>query len=394
MAASEASVGKATLGAGHLHTPQDQIYDSFTPDGDKVEPGKKVALPISPESPVLQSFASSASHPAQDDVLFPDNTQSDNQDPLFESHSEQSESQEQDIVVPPTASPVRPQKVIEIPNPAYVRGTQILLEPSHKAALSYYKDCMAGLESTRGAQRAAGTLPFPQLSSVQPRDPVSDQQVRLLSTRPLLTRPAGVAKLKSPPKTAAVKAKTTLKAALPKAATPEKATTPARRSRTPRQRSNPNLQGATIPGDDEKKHKRAAPSKNTAPKESDLHWREMDDFAPPLSSLDGSNRLKATWGPGTVPLDVHDEPDADCLSEIEMKVAATLRLKPVQYLANKRRIFNAKVESLKANKSFTKTAAQNECNIDVNKASALWTAFDQAGWFERRWFEQYLPTAT
>ncbi|KAK0253018.1 hypothetical protein LTR91_025301 [Friedmanniomyces endolithicus] len=394
MAASEASVGKATLGAGHLHTPQDQIYDTFTQGSDKPETVKKLAQiatispPISPDTPILASFASTSSHHAQDQVLFPDASQSDYQDPLFESQSESSASQDKGASASASASSKR-SRLIDIPDPAYVRGTMIPIERSYEAAEDYYKNCMSGLENIRAAQRAAGTLPAPQRSSAQPRDPMSIQQVRMLVPRPLLTRPAGVTKPKPSPKAAALKPKATSADAAPKAVAPEK-TTPTRRSRTPRQRSNNEPSTGANQADDDKKHKRAAPSKNTPTKESDLRWREIEDFSPPLSSLDGSSRLKATWGPGTAPLDISDEQDADCLGPIEMRVAATLRLKPVQYLANKRRIFAAKVTSLKDGKTFTKTAAQNQCNIDVNKASALWTAFDGAGWFERTWFEKYL----
>ncbi|KAK1813176.1 hypothetical protein LTR12_012430 [Friedmanniomyces endolithicus] len=399
MAASEASVGKATLGAGHLHTPQDQIYDTFTQGSEKPETEKKLAQiatispPISPDTPLIASFASTSSHHAQDQVLFPDATQSDDQDPLFESQSEQSASQEKGATASTSASSHR-SKLIDIPEPAYVRGTMIPIERSYEAAEAYYMNCMSSLESVRAAQRAAGTLPAPQRSSVQPRDPMSIQQVRMLVPRPLLTRPAGVTKPKPSPKAAAVKPKTTPGVTPTKAVATEKTTTPTRRSRTPRQRSITEHSTGANQADDDKKHKRAAPSKNTPSKESDLRWRQIEDYSPPLSSLDGSSRLKATWGPGTAPLDISDEQDAECLGPVEMRVAATLRLKPVQYLANKRRIFAAKVNSLKDGKTFTKTAAQNECNIDVNKASALWTAFDGAGWFERTWFEKYLPVRT
>ena len=74
----------------------------------------------------------------------------------------------------------------------------------------------------------------------------------------------------------------------------------------------------------------------------------------------------------------------------EIEAAAELKLFGAQYLANKRRIFIAKVNSLREGKHFTKTAAQQACNIDVNKTSKLWEAYEKSGWFDREHFEQFL----
>ena len=49
-------------------------------------------------------------------------------------------------------------------------------------------------------------------------------------------------------------------------------------------------------------------------------------------------------------------------------------------------MFSAKVEYIRMGKSFTKTAAQTVTNIDVNKTSKLWEAFDRVGWWDEKWF--------
>ncbi|KAK3114585.1 hypothetical protein LTR53_006959 [Teratosphaeriaceae sp. CCFEE 6253] len=398
MASQATTAGRATVGAGYLHTPEEKPFDSFTQGSSKDEFGTKLAPvttlspPISPEDIALPTFASTSSQETRDELLYPDHTQSEDQAPLFHQQREHSDAQGNSV----PASPFKRLRVTTTPDLVTVPGTLIQIERSPEGAKAYYDSCMASLEGIRFAQRAAGTLPFPQRSSnAQARDAVSARQLHSLLTRPAsVTKSTRPASAKSPLKHTAkpITPKASPPKAAPiKAATPDATAVPSKRSRTPRQRSHSDFLSDAFPGDNDKKHKRAAPSKQTPSKESDLHWREMEDFSPPLSSLDSlPNRLKAVWGPGTAPLDIHDEQDAECLTEIEIEVAATLRLKPVQYLANKRRIFEAKVQSLRENKGFTKTAAQSACNIDVNKASALWIAFDKVGWFERRWFEKWL----
>ena len=50
----------------------------------------------------------------------------------------------------------------------------------------------------------------------------------------------------------------------------------------------------------------------------------------------------------------------------------------------------ARVKYMRERKNFTKTAAQNATNIDVNKTSRLWEAFDRVGWFEDSLFRQFM----
>ena len=39
---------------------------------------------------------------------------------------------------------------------------------------------------------------------------------------------------------------------------------------------------------------------------------------------------------------------------------------------------------------FKKTNAQQACKIDVNKASKLWTAFENVGWLHIDWVRKYM----
>ena len=72
----------------------------------------------------------------------------------------------------------------------------------------------------------------------------------------------------------------------------------------------------------------------------------------------------------------------DLLTPAEYAVAGELRLHAQQYLANKRRMFGKRLWCLKSGKNFTKTSAQNACNIDVNKASKLWEAYEKVVYAE------------
>lgn len=160
---------------------------------------------------------------------------------------------------------------------------------------------------------------------------------------------------------------------------------PSQRKRTPKVRTYSEVSDASAGKTN--KHTRAAPSKKVEGSEN--KWFDLADYCPPTSSLDTSSEgLRVKW-PSTL-MDHSDDPDRHHLHPQEQQIAAVLRLHCGQYLFNKRKIFVAKVQSLKDGKNFGKTAAQNACPIDVNKASQLWDAFNRVGWFEREWFEKWL----
>jgi len=193
------------------------------------------------------------------------------------------------------------------------------------------------------------------------------------------SKPAGVVKTKPSPKSV-----TKPKAA--KSTTPAPAALPSKR--TPKSTTPNDFNDFASPSSQSSKHKRAPPTKKTFTNDSE--WRTFEDYCPPVSSLDDAEKpLKVGWGKSAT-MDITSDADYSELHATEATVASELRLHPVQYLANKRRIFNEKVKKLQAGQGFTKTAAQNVCNIDVNKVSKLWEAFAKVGWFDDHWFQQYL----
>ncbi|KAL9004586.1 MAG: hypothetical protein Q9188_002595 [Gyalolechia gomerana] len=123
----------------------------------------------------------------------------------------------------------------------------------------------------------------------------------------------------------------------------------------------------------------------------DVDYDSLPDYSPPTSTLPPGNpkSLKADW-PSPNVLNLSSDPDRHMLHEAELNLAGTLRLSCATYLCSKRRIFAARLQALKIGKEFRKTDAQQACKIDVNKASKLWTAYDKVGWFNARYFQQYL----
>lgn len=122
----------------------------------------------------------------------------------------------------------------------------------------------------------------------------------------------------------------------------------------------------------------------------DTDYNSLPDYSPPLSTLGAgnSNILKTEWKGSALKLT--DDPDRHLLHEAEIPLAGTLRLSCATYLCSKRRIFQARIEALKIGKEFRKTDAQQACKIDVNKASKLWSVYDKVGWFDSKFFTQYV----
>ena len=124
---------------------------------------------------------------------------------------------------------------------------------------------------------------------------------------------------------------------------------------------------------------------------TDLNYAILPDFCPPASTLPANHKTFKVDDPSAKPLDLSEDPDRFEMHESEIALAATLRLNCASYLCCKRRLFASRVEALKIKKpTFKKTDAQKVCQIDVNKASKLWTAYDQVGWLDEKHFQQYL----
>jgi hypothetical protein len=121
----------------------------------------------------------------------------------------------------------------------------------------------------------------------------------------------------------------------------------------------------------------------------DKNFEDLPDYCPPIDSLDHrSNSFNVYWkGPA---FDLSNDPYKPLLHQNEVMLAASLRLDCATYLASKRRIFESRLRSLLENTPFLKTHAQQACRIDVNKASQLWLAFYQVGWFDESWMKEHV----
>ncbi|POS77970.1 SWIRM domain-containing protein [Diaporthe helianthi] len=127
-------------------------------------------------------------------------------------------------------------------------------------------------------------------------------------------------------------------------------------------------------------------SRLVPPNREDKDFNSIPDYCPPLSSLpEKSNLMRVDWK--GAPLDLTKDPNRHLLHPDELQLAAGLRLDCATYLTSKRRIFEARLDYYHKGKEFRKTHAQQACKIDVNKASKLHTAYERAGWFEKRWMQ-------
>ncbi|CAK7228269.1 hypothetical protein SEUCBS140593_006857 [Sporothrix eucalyptigena] len=130
--------------------------------------------------------------------------------------------------------------------------------------------------------------------------------------------------------------------------------------------------------------------RTSAPNREDKDFNSVEDYTPPLSTLpENAQCMKADWK--STPLDLTNDPLRHLLHPAELVLAAGLRLDCATYLTSKRRIFVRRLQCERhPKKEFRKTDAQQACNIDVNKASKLWTAYDKVGWLDRKYIEQYI----
>ncbi|CAK7238674.1 MAG: hypothetical protein STHCBS139747_000092 [Sporothrix thermara] len=130
-------------------------------------------------------------------------------------------------------------------------------------------------------------------------------------------------------------------------------------------------------------------TRNSPPNREDKDFGSLPDYCPSLSTLpERTNLLKVEWK-GT-PLDLSHDPFKHLLHTDELGLAAGLRLDCATYLTSKRRIFIRRLECARLPKEFRKTDAQQACNIDVNKASKLWTAYDKVGWLRIEHIHKFL----
>ncbi|KAI9015838.1 hypothetical protein CLU79DRAFT_764937 [Phycomyces nitens] len=94
-------------------------------------------------------------------------------------------------------------------------------------------------------------------------------------------------------------------------------------------------------------------------------------------------QVKVSWKGAS--LQITSQPYFHRLHPVEARIASTLRLSPIQYIRCKRVLIRAAQDYGEKDTPFRKSDAQKLCRVDVNKTSALWTAFGQLGWMGQRW---------
>jgi len=112
-------------------------------------------------------------------------------------------------------------------------------------------------------------------------------------------------------------------------------------------------------------------------------------FYPPNDNLDklSPNAMKVEWKSSKKVYAQNESGRFDGLKNIkfhskEIDLAGTINMVHfAQYEESKRLIFQFWYERKLKGQNFTKTHAQQAAHVDVNKASALWTAFDKVNWF-------------
>jgi hypothetical protein len=361
----------------YLSPPEETAYSNFSKDASlsptqtwqmaKLPPiHTPHSPPASPSAPTpiqlapINSDIAQASAAPRDPPLFSHPRSDENAAPLFDD-DRQSNTSRRDSLSPGFAKPkLYHDRLLET------------YEGPHRA-LQYWRTSMSELSQIPGWATKRHALLHPPV--VNTRLDAYTANIKHKLNHP---SKAGVTKSRPVPSPKA-KAPKPVKVALPPAPTTRKAP---RAAAVHREAKSQSLEPQA--------RKRAPPSKHAPLKAEDKDWARLEDFSPPTSTLDksGAKPLKVTWRGS--PNDLRSDPEVHHMHPQEIEAAAELKLFGAQYLANKRRIFIAKVNSLREGKNFTKTAAQQACNIDVNKTSKLWEAYEKSGWFDREHFEQFL----
>ena len=131
--------------------------------------------------------------------------------------------------------------------------------------------------------------------------------------------------------------------------------------------------------------------RHTGNKPGDVDYNSIPDYAPPTSTLPKGNphSLQVYWREKPL-VDHSNDPDRHMLHEAELELVTTLNLSCAKYLSTKRRIFQARWKALQAGREFKKTDFQKACKINANKASKICGAFEKVGWFDKKYFLEYL----
>lgn len=355
---------------GMWASPEEPIVESFSRDGHSIESPQKfeavklppirsaLSPPASPEITSLPAFSKAY----RDAPLFSERSLNHEETPLFAGDQESQSHEDR-----PQGNTLRDRPFAK----------QLGIESAQHARL-YFNDRLREL----GSFRTLALDPAPRSNG---KDTYDEKQ------KAKLTRPAGVVKTRSPrTKPAAVVSTPPSTKAVPK--TPK--SPPAAAAKATPIRHRRQVRTAS-PGDhpdsDKPKHKRAPPQKSLNKDTKDDDWTKLDDVSPDFHAIladPETKALRAIWR--GKPKDMDDDPDKDYLHPQELQLASVLRLPAKQYLANKRRFFLEKVACLRQGKNFSKTAAQQACNIDVNKTSQMHEAFERSGMLRKELFAKHL----
>ena len=411
-----------------LLTPEEPVQHSFNTATQltRLPP----VVPSPPESPSFRSFSADSAYQQNDEILYPDQangSHSTTDRPLFESN--RLPTPERQSTPAPTepatvATPAQSQLESHLPSAqdptkpvsddqqAAAHQTPAQVSPQSNSStpatqqrsnrqpvvgvyqlyntygLDYYRYILAQNEQMAASRREARALPPVSASNAVGRDRYTQQLLssltrssRVEKPRTTTTQSRKVARACAPPKFAAKNDVSSVVTAAPKRESPAKRN---RRPTTPLDASGAAVAQVAQP----KPRTRAAPSKKVEGNNAD--WADIPDHCPPLESLDTmGKKLTVQWSNSNA-LDLSNDPNRMHLHPQELEIAQVLRLKCDAYLANKRRIFAARLHHMREGKEFNKTSAQNATQIDVNKASRLWAAFDSVGWFDEKWFTPQL----
>ncbi|KAF2206971.1 hypothetical protein CERZMDRAFT_102818 [Cercospora zeae-maydis SCOH1-5] len=386
MALPQPQQEKKRMGTGsHLLTPEEPTIDSF----EEPQPVRTVEPRSPPESPAFRPLSAlhAASHEDHELYPAPDSTDPTLAHPLFHSHTtpratperEPRASVANENVASPNSPNSRENRTI------FSSGVIGIVQRYNADPHGWHQKCMEELMELRKLKREARVLPPPTSQPVK-RDSHTQRLLESLGKSRVV---------KSTPLSTEAVERRTEKVASPIKSTRASVSDESRRTqptskRHSRQTSAPTnaIAGLSQASAAPKPRTRQPPSKVVERK--DQNWAEVADYCPPKESLDSmSKKLSVEWT-NKNHQDLSQDPDRIHLHPQELVVASTLRLKCDRYILIKRLIFQEKVKFLKENKEFNKTSAQNCCNVDVNKISKLWQSFNDIGWFDRHWFEQYL----
>jgi hypothetical protein len=348
-----------------LLTPEEPLAHTF----EHTKPAGPIQTASPPDSPAFKSFSTDPGFCQPDAVLYPHTGVPIPDDkPLFDPN-------EPSFITTKSFTPVTKVRK-QRPEPVGV------VQLYNHYGVQYRDYIMAQNEELYKAIKAGRQLPPLPPKRANRRDTHSEQQLALLGrvrvekTRAPLPASPKVSQPRIVPSKVVVVQETTSPAPrLREAAT----------KRHRRQTSTPEAAGHGV--GQVKPRTRNPPSKKI---EDNSPWHEIPDRCPPVDSLDKMHKKMVVKWNNTNHMDLSKDVDRQHLHPQELEVASTLRLDCKSYLASKRRIINARIDFLREGKDFRKTSAQNSVRIDVNKTSKLWEAFNEIGWFDEHWYQQYL----